>query len=226
MFKLPQYTGNKTLPKKNTLFSWGKNPYVFLGATAIIVVTTLLLYTLPNIKKINEVKEEIGIVEAKNIELDSKIIEAEGEQKKILQKLHLYQDKHRPRLERAFPFQEDIGELTRFLENFSLQLEKQGSINLNTIAYGQAKYFEEYSILPIRLSFEASNINFVKFMQMIKSSGSIQEKDFYEGKPVRLMQVDRITVSIPRFDELSGGEQLYSINLQLSAFFRTQETKS
>jgi len=131
-----------------------------------------------------------------------------------------YQGKYAPRIEKVLPDSEQISELTQFLENFSLELEKKGKMELSTIAYGSSKSVGEYSILPVRLSFRANDVNFVHFLQMLNKSGSIEEKDFYDGDAVRLMRVDRISVSIPQFDPNKPEEGTYSVSLEISAFYK------
>jgi len=217
MFTLPEA---KSLSQK--AYHAHQNPWILLSGAGIVIIATVLFYIFPNIKLLNEVKKDIEVTKASIVELNMEIRAQEKEKEKVSQELELFTEKYGPRLKKAFPDQENIGALTRFLEDFSIQLEQTGTMNLSNISYGKSKEEKEYSILPVRLSFEANNINFVRFMQMIKSSGSIDEKDFYEGSPVRLMRVEHMTVNIPKFSEDSDAEQIYSVNMEISAFFRNK----
>lgn len=219
MFQLPEA---KSLSQR--AYTVNKNPLFLFTGAAIVILLTVGLYIIPNVKALNNTKEQIIVFQGKNKLLEDQIAEKEKNHERVADELSLFEEKYRPRLQEAFPDEENIPELTRFLEDFSLQLEQTGHISLNNISYGTSTHEGNYSILPVRLSFEANNVNFVRFMQMIKSSGSIDEKDFYEGKPVRLMRVERMSVSIPKLTEGNEEDQIYSVNMEISAFYRGKKS--
>lgn len=208
------------------------NPWIFFALAAIITFGTIGLHTYPSAQALKQIKSENLSMEKEIITLEEQIKEKTSEQKGAANELELFSDKYNPRIEQALPFGEDLNELTRFIESYALQLEKAGTMTLSTISYGAAATEGDYSRLPIRLSFQADPLNFIRFMQLIQNSGSIEEKDFHNGQAVRLMQVDQISVSIPSFEDVAANsdngqtnapqEPLYTINIQLSAFFRPQ----
>ncbi len=224
MFTLPEKLNPKAVVNQIPLLH--HSPWSFFGAAVLIVLCTIVFHTLPKMNELDAVKKSIVKKEHEEMQLDQNIVNKQNEREITLQELDLFEEIYEPRISKVFPDHEGIGELTRFLERFSLELEKTGSITLNTISYGGSKSFKDYAALPIRLSFRANNYNFVRFMQMIKNSGSLDEKDFYEGKPVRLMQVNRISVAIPKFNGVEGNDELlYSISLDLSAFYNKPSKK-
>jgi hypothetical protein len=211
-----------TLPKRiKRKIEIKGNPWVFLVLSIVIVIASLFSYVFPNMKLLEQTKKDIVKITNEKSELEGILIENKNKKNEVLQKLENYENKYISRIEKVFPNGEQITELTRFLEDFSLQLEKNGPIEFNTINYPGSKDYGNYSVLPIRFAFQANDINFVRFMQMINNSGSLDEKDFYEGSPVRLMTVNQINVAIPESSSSLRGEEenLYSVNLNVSAFY-------
>ncbi len=193
---------------------------LFFALAIIVLLVSAVFLIVPQYFTLKEVKADIALTNENIGKIQSQIEEKEKDLSQEEDGLSEYQEKYAPRIAKVLPDSEQISELTQFLENFSLELEKKGAISLSTISYGASKNMGEYSILPVRLSFGANDVNFVHFLQMINKSGSIEEKDFYEGEAVRLMRVDRISVSIPRMTENSKEEGLYNIGLEISAFYQ------
>ncbi len=223
MFEMPAIK-KRDDGKPNLLKMLIQNVYVYYGLAVLIIIATLGLHTYPNYNELNNTKTLITNSESEIAALEKQIREKEIELEGTKQEFGLYSEKYSPRINKVLPVGEQLGPLTRFLESFALQLEKSGVMTLSAISYGGLKSIGEASTLPIRLSFQANNVNFVRFMQMIANSGSIEEKDFYDGDPIRMMQVDQISVTIPNF-ETEGAvvvdeDPLYTINLQVSAFNR------
>ncbi len=223
MFEMPEIK-KRDDGKANLLKMLIQNVYVYYVLAAIVVLGTLGLHSYPGYNEVENTKQLIVTTEAETATIEKQIQDKEVELEGIKQEFALYSEKYSPRINKVLPIGEQLGPLTRFLENFALQLEKSGVMTLSAISYGGLTSAGEYSTLPIRLSFQANNVNFVRFMQMIANSGSIEEKDFYDGDPIRTMQVDQISVTIPNF-ETEGAtiieeDPLYSINLQVSAFNR------
>lgn len=197
-----------------------ENSLLFFGFTLLVLIVTVVTLILPGYFDLKEVKANIQDTQAAIDQIDLTIQEKEDELASAEDELLVYQDKYAPRIKKVLPYSEQISELTRFLESFSLELEKKGIMELSTISYGGSKIGTEYNILPVRLSFRANDVNFVHFLQMLNRSGSIEEKDFYDGDPVRLMRIDRISVSIPQFDPNKTQEGIYSVSLEISAFYQ------
>jgi Tfp pilus assembly protein PilO len=219
MFTLPERINPKAVAKQ--IPTLHQSPWTFLIASVVIISATLLLHTLPKIKALESTQVMIVSEEEKSITFDEQIEKADLEREKANERLALFEERDKPRLEKIFPSEEGITEMTRFLERFSLQLQKRGAFTLNTISYGSSVNNGKYSELPIRLSFQANTENFVTFMQLVKNSGSTKEKDFYDGEPVRIMKINRINVSIPNLATTSDyEEQVYSLSVDMSTFYR------
>ncbi|QQS59291.1 type 4a pilus biogenesis protein PilO [Candidatus Peregrinibacteria bacterium] len=218
MFKLPE----KIQKQANIQMLLGitNSQWLYYGFTAIILgisyfwffsITTELEVTQQQILKSNK-----NVIAYQN-----DIITKQQNLEKLKQEYDLYDQKYSQRIRRALPEGEQIEELTRFLEKFALQLTKKGDFVMNAVSYGPAKNEGKYFSLPIRLTFQANTGNFAKFMELIdRQSGSLEEKEFEFGEPVRAMQVDRINLSFPEYNlEAPPDEFVYNVNLQLSAFF-------
>lgn len=220
MFTLPERISPKTVAKQ--IPTLHQNPWTFLVAAVVIIVASLFLHTFPKMEELEKAKAMIQAEEKKSVTLDDQIESLDLEREKADERLALFEERDLPRLEKIFPSEEGITEMTRFLETFSLQLQKRGAFTLNAISYGSSKNLGEYYELPIRLSFQANTENFVTFMQLVKNSGSTKEKDFYDGEPVRIMRINRINVSIPLLsDAPSEAEHTYSLSVDMSTFYKS-----
>ncbi len=206
--------------------------WFFFGITAFVVVVTIGFHTVPQVLKLYAVKAEIASIQQQNITLDTKILEKESQREEKQKELYATEGLYLDQLKLAFPYQEDIANLTRFLESFSLQLEKRGFMEMNSVSYGSpvlgAEQTEEsggpldYNVLPVRMSFKADLYNFAAFMEMVRKSGSLESEDFYNDEAIRLMSINKINVSVTESNGRDGvkQQQLYSVNLEISAYFR------
>jgi len=208
--------------QKTQLLRLYQSAWIFFAFAGFVVVFSIAFFIVPQFLELQRVKA--SILENKKIiaETNESIDKKESQLAALEEKLAEDEKKYGPRVRKAFPETEGIPELTRFLERFSVDLEKSGTMELSTISYGASDVGVDYSVLPIRLSFRASELNFVRFMRMIRQSGSIEEKDFYHGEPVRLMRIDRISISFPppKRDE---NENIYAVSLEISAFYKGQK---
>ena len=227
MFEMPEIK-SKDGSKPNLLKMLVQNIYLYYGVAVLVIGGTVGLHTLPNLTALEQTKSQIAQVEQEITTIEQKIQDGEAESINLANNFELYSEKYSPRIDKALPPDENLFPLTRFIEEYALQLEKSGVMTMSAISFGGLENKGEYSKLPIRLSFQANNVNFVRVMQLVANSGSIEEKDFYNGEPIRMMQVDNISVTIPNFDNdgelVMDEDPLYSINLQLSAFSRNESS--
>lgn len=217
MFEIPKHKISAK-EAKDMLQKILKSHWFYFSIAALIILLTLGIHTLPQYFELQKVKAQIEEVEEENKNLIQVTFQKEEELQQQKEEYDDFYTNYAPHFEEALPNTENIGELTRFLENFSLQLEKRGTMELNTISYGKIKTEGEYSILPVRLSFEANQYNFVAFLEMIEKSGSLNQEDYYDKKAIRLMSVEKINVSIPDIDT-EKSEAVYSVNLEINAYF-------
>ena len=226
MFEMPEIKKGKDSNKPNLLKMLAQNIYVYYGIAVLVTGGTVGLHTMPSLAELEQAKLQIEQAEQEITNIEQQIQEKEAESINLANNFNLYSEKYSPRIDKALPPDEDLFPLTRFIEQYALQLEKSGVMTLSAISFGGLEDKGEYSKLPIRLSFQANNVNFVRVMQLVANSGSIEEKDFYNGEPIRMMQVENISVTIPNFDNdgelVMDEDPLYSINLQLSAFNRNE----
>lgn len=218
MFKLPE----KIQKQANIQMLLGitANQFLYYGiATIILGISYFWFFSIGN--ELSETKTKIEEAEKSIVTHERNILARQQELEKLQQEFDLYDQKYSQRIQRALPEGEQIEELTRFMEKFALQLEKEGTFVMNNISYGSPKNEGKYYSLPIRVSFEASTGNFVQFMKLVdQQSGSLEEQDFKFGEPVRAMQIDRINLSFPNYDPENPLEEFtYNVNLQVSAFF-------
>lgn len=210
------YSLSEILAEKFEAF---QKPKAYYSLAAALVLGTFAFHSIPNYQSMQASMVNTATVQEENTILSSMIIEKKEERARVEAELKLMTKKHLPEVEKIFPATEDIGKLTRFLENYALDLEKTGMMNIKSLSFGVPKSSEEYNILPFSLSFESNDINFIRFMNMISKSGSFEDDHYVRGDPVRLMRVDEIDVQILNMD-VTQEEKTYAVNLKMSTFFQ------
>ncbi len=110
----------------------------------------------------------------------------------------------------VFPTRENLSDLTRLLDAFSVKNNFENKpFFISQVSYQEAVTPEGalYQYVPVSMSVTASKSNLSKFLEYVESSGSL------EGE-VRLMSVENLTLNYPK--EYGG---TYSVNIDLNAYF-------
>jgi len=110
----------------------------------------------------------------------------------------------------VFPTDEDITNLTRLLDDFSLKNNFDSNpFFINSINYQSEMKSEDenYRYIPVSLGVDTSSKNLLKFLEFVENSGSL------EGE-VRLMGIDDMNVSYPA--EYGG---TFDVNFVINAYF-------
>lgn len=113
-------------------------------------------------------------------------------------------------LDQVFPTSENLSELTRLLDEFSVKNNYESNpFFISQLSYQTAVTPDGalYQYVPVSLTVSTSEKNLSKFLEYVESSGSL------EGE-VRLMSVQDLTVTYP--DEY-GGE--FQVRINLNAYF-------
>lgn len=216
------------------------NSRILFLIAAAIVFGTLLFYSYPQYKKVLSHKAEIRQTE-----------EIMQEQQKVLTRVKReLQDKSSsyavvlesiaPILEDVFPQKNPTDEVAKFLEEFAIGADTPSHpMKIESVAFAPVKEKNDYKILPFRLSVEADEYNFKRFMKQVgELSGSLQQQDFYRQlKPIPIMSIESISVSLPEekdidpaLQTLSGGTvqkqvPTFVFNVEMQAYFRPQEAQ-
>lgn len=197
----------------------------FFILTVAVVVLTLVFHTFPNAKKYKATSEEIIEYEYKILNLNKTTeeqIKMRDARQEIYDKLI---EKSAPKLAVIFPDNEDINNLTKFLEDFAMSYHSQSNpFELNNISFGASRRVTQgnYHVLPIITNIRASEANFYNFLNMIARSGSLDENDFFKGNPIRLMGIERINITVPT-NVTDAENPEYNFNIQINAFFDSKK---
>ena len=122
-------------------------------------------------------------------------------------------------VEGVLPLEEDYTDLTRLLDDF---VQKNNTslnpITMDNVSYGAAQKIEDnYSVLPVTLSINASRDNFENFLRFIFSSGALQER-------TRLMDIQAISINFSAQRQglatTIGEEAMLNVSIQLNAYFQ------
>lgn len=105
-------------------------------------------------------------------------------------------------------------ELTRQMDAIEKELSATEVFEISNINYGSESFDEEtgYGILPVKMNIKSSQDNFIRFLQMLETSGSFANK-------LRLMSVSSIRLN---FDSgsASTGSKMITFSLQLDAYYQ------
>ena len=201
-----------------------RNMLIYLAAFIVLIVT-LGLHSYPKYQELIETRAQIVTTEGEIQQLKTNIESARRDLSTLEVTLEGLRKERGPLVDAVFPVNENIEDLTRFLEAYSVGLQKFGTMELNTISFKPPTFTENYGVTEINMAIQCNQVNLVKFMQMLNDSGSLNEANFFNNRPVRLMRIENIDVTIPDRDALSS-DALYSADLRVSAFFQmTAEQK-
>lgn len=205
---------------------------LMLAFAAIVILATGFLYIIPKYQNVQSIKAQI-VMDENNIEVkksEKKKLEDQLEEKNV--ELEKLKSEFGPKLNMILPDQENIFELTNFLENYATRFHsEENPLILNNINYGNPKKVDQYFVLPVRMNVQASERNFANFLNMIERSGSLEEENYFNSEPIRLMSIENINVSIPKEaleeDESAKKEiAVYPITLEINAYFKGIEDKN
>ncbi len=199
----------------------------FFSIAFAIIALTLFFHTFPKADGYKEVKQEIVDTNYELTKLKDNKIAVKNEAEKAEEVYNSLVGGVEENLAKILPPEESIGELTRFLEGYAVRFDQEDNpLKVNNISYGKAQLSpnKEYYVLPVKMNIVAGAKNFSNFLDLINRSGSIDEKDFFQGEPVRLMTIERINISAPIGEE--EVDDVYSFNVEINTFYKPRSNKT
>lgn len=123
------------------------------------------------------------------------------------------------KLENILPLDENYTDLTRLFDNFFAENDSQGSpIFQSTLRFGKGvpvPQMPDVSLLPITMNIDASRDNFLKFLDFVNDSGSLEN-----GR--RLMEITSVQLNFPEGGEvLKDPKQKMNFTVEMNAYFQT-----
>jgi len=105
-------------------------------------------------------------------------------------------------------------ELTRQMDAIEKELSTIGAFEIANIDYGTPVFDEQsgFGILPVRMNIKSSQDNFIKFLQMMETSGSFSNK-------LRLMSLSSIRLNFESSSEMASSKMI-TFSLQVNAYFQ------
>lgn len=107
-------------------------------------------------------------------------------------------------------------ELTRQMDAIEKELNAIGAFEIANIDYGSPTFDEQtgFGILPVRMNIKSSQDNFIKFLQMMETSGSFSNK-------LRLMSLSSIRLNFESgSDTAASTSKMITFSLQVNAYFQ------
>lgn len=121
-------------------------------------------------------------------------------------------------LQFVLPEQEAYTNLVRIFDQFSAQNNSQGSpFFVSDVKFGTSRQDakNDYSILPVTMTINASKSNLMKFLQFIENSGMLENK-------TRLMDIRSISINFSSAD--GAGDPTLNVSLAVNAYFQKTKT--
>lgn len=106
-------------------------------------------------------------------------------------------------------------ELVRELDNLERLLNREGNnFFVSNVSFGAIEDFDSnVSLLPVSISINSSRENFLRFLDYIENSGSV-------NNPNRLMEIDNISVNFS--ESLEGSPASATITVNINAYYQKQ----
>lgn len=114
-----------------------------------------------------------------------------------------------------FPPENYYTELAKKLEVIEQSLHKKTNpFEISNLSFEQPSKITDYSILPFSMTIKSTYPNFMKFLQLIETSGALENG-------IRLMDINSIRLSFAvQSDDETSKEKMINFNVQLNAYFQ------
>ena len=114
-----------------------------------------------------------------------------------------------------FPSDEQYTTLTKKMDDIEAQLSTPSNpIEISNITFQKPVKIEGYSLLPLRMTVKSSQPNFLKFLKLIESSGSVDSE-------LRLMDIPSIRLNFEDIISPEGKDnKVLDFTVQLNAYFQ------
>lgn len=111
-------------------------------------------------------------------------------------------------IELVFPAEEELTDITRLFDDFEHKNNFESNpFLISSISYLSISEEDSYRVLPMSIQMTASKKNFLKFVDFIENSGSLESE-------VRLMSIEDLSIGYP--DTFGGA---YTISATVNAYF-------
>jgi len=119
------------------------------------------------------------------------------------------------KLQYILPPTDDYTELTRQLDTIEEELATVNDpFDVSNLDYQSVQTTEEFSVLPVRMNIRSSAENFQKFLHIVETSGSLDDR-------LRLFDISSIRLNFEGSKE-DAGPEIISFTVQLNAYFQKQ----
>ncbi|MBI5414617.1 hypothetical protein HZA38_03810 [Candidatus Peregrinibacteria bacterium] len=200
----------------------------------VTVAGTIFFHSYPKYTEAQKDKIEIQQIDAKIKEKKTGADDIKTELAEKEKKFNEDIKDLKPILERALPTSDPTDEIAEFLEDFALYTNSETHpMSMENIAFTEPKKEGGYFVVPFRMSIEADQENFSRFMKQVEISGSLKREDFYRQNSVPIMSIESINVNIPqekdedpalKKSESSGEKKIetFSFSVNLQAYYKPE----
>jgi hypothetical protein len=117
-------------------------------------------------------------------------------------------------LQTVMPGGDQYTDLTRKIDEIEQNLSSATNVfEVSSLDFQNPVKSENYSVLPFRMSIRSSATNFVKFLHLIETSGSLTSQ-------LRLMDIPSIRLNFQATGNQSAEQKIINFTVQINAYFQ------
>lgn len=213
---MPKKKKDKKIKKDNT----GLKLKIY-GGLSIIIALFLGYYLFTNITTFLEMRGETASLKTLHSALTQTDNRLDSELEDIKEDNEELVTAVAEELDYVFPEGENHTLLTRTIESFSNDLNRtKNPFLISNLQYqeGQVSEDGDYMVLPFKMTIHSSHENFIKFLEYVENSGTLNEKS-------RLMDIKSIVINFvsPQGSQgnISGKDEI-NFNVSMNSYYRSE----
>lgn len=204
-----------SLPPPPSLFKSSNIYFVF----ALIILAFTVAYGVFQFRLLRAEQLAITDNETRNVSIAAKTDQMKKEYQKLADSHSTTLQDFTKKLEGILPADENYTDLTRAFDNFFAENDRPGNpIFQSTLRFGKGSplaNMPDISVLPVTMNIDATRENFLKFLDFVNESGSLEN-----GR--RLMEINSIQLNFPEGGEvLKDTKQKMNFTVDMSIYYQT-----
>lgn len=195
-----------------------KSSNVYFGF-ALLILGVTIAYGLFQFRVLNAEQLAITDNEQRNTRIVSSTEKLQGDFKNLADSHSKKLQDFSKKLEDILPLDENYTDLTRLFDNFFAENDTQASpIFQSTLRFGKGAVSAtnpSLSVLPVTMNIDSSRENFMKFLEFVNASGSLEN-----GR--RLMEINSVQLNFPEGGEvLKDPKQKINFTVDMNVYYQT-----
>ncbi|PIQ77214.1 hypothetical protein COV82_05680 [Candidatus Peregrinibacteria bacterium CG11_big_fil_rev_8_21_14_0_20_46_8] len=204
---------------RNTPSFINKSNFYFLVVLVIFGIT--VAYGIMQYQVMMAMKVAVEDNESRIAQLQEEFRTAEDDYRTLAADFTERHEDFLKKMEKILPPDAGYTDLARLFDNFFAGINRPGNeIEQNNLVFGQPQPLEDMnhiSVLPVSMNIKGSRSNFLKFLEFIENSGTLESG-------TRLMELKSITFNFEDGGELvKDPTQDVTFSVRMNTYFRTSK---